>query len=86
MTLSRPFAVTGVEYTGAISLNVDGSPHRFYIDLFICASTRGIHLEITKDLSVETLLKLFSRFVVNHSLPNEIISDNATNICSTAKF
>ena len=26
VTLSRPFATTGVDYTGAITLNVNGSP------------------------------------------------------------
>ena len=71
---------------GAISLNVDGSFHKFYIVLLACASTRAIHLEITKDLLAKTFLKLFNIFVANHSLLKKKISDNATNFCSIAKF
>ena len=48
--------------------------------------TRAIHLELAKDLSAETFLLLFRKFVARRSLPRLMISDNGTYFKSTAKF
>ena len=42
----RPFAVTGVDFTGALYIKESNGEQKAYICLFTCASTRAIHLEI----------------------------------------
>ena len=75
-----PFEVTGVDYTGAITITGDsGPPKKVYICLFTCASTRAVHLDIAEDLSSETFLQIFRRFAARRSCPRRIISDNGTN-------
>ena len=53
---SRPFTVTGVDFTGTLYVKESNVEHKAYIFLFTCASTRAIHLEIVTDLSTETFL------------------------------
>ena len=85
---SVPFQTVGVHYSGAITLSGDEREvgRKYYICLFTCAATRAIHLELAKDLSAETFLLLFRKFVARRSLPRLMISDNGTYFKSTAKF
>ena len=48
-----PFAVTGVDFTGALYARTSEGECKVYICLFTCAVLRAIHLEIVSDLSVE---------------------------------
>ena len=87
VTLTRPFEVTGVDYTGAITITGETDvPKKVYICLFTCASTRAVHLEVAEDLSSETFLQLFRTFAARRSCPRIIISDNATNFVGAAPF
>lgn len=88
---TRPFQVVGVDYSGPIHLqdpNGDGKaePTKVYICLFTCATTRAIHLELASDMSAETFLRLFRRFVGRRSCPSLIISDNGSNFRATETF
>jgi len=78
----RPFAVTGVDFTGTLYVkNSTGEhkvEHKVYICLFTCTSTRAIHLEIVTDLSAETFHLAFRRFASRRSLPSIMLSDNAS--------
>jgi len=42
-----------------------------------CAATRAVHLELVRDLGVESFLLCFRRFVSRQGLPATLISDNA---------
>ena len=77
---SRPFQHTGVDYTGAYTVRVSskGADLKVYIVLFTCSSTRAIHLEVVDSLTTEAFIQAFRRFASHHSLPDEIISDNAS--------
>ena len=71
---SRPFQVTGIDFTGAL-----------YVPIYsTCASTRTVHLEVVSDLSVGTFLLAFRRFAAQWSLPDIVISDNASTCESAA--
>jgi len=48
----KPFAVTGVDFTGALYVKESNKERKVYICLFTCVCTRGIHLEIVSDLTV----------------------------------
>ena len=44
-----------------------------------------VHLEVVCDLSVETFLRAFRRFVSRKSLPQVMISDNASTYVAASK-
>nr|XP_045603078.1 uncharacterized protein LOC123761178 [Procambarus clarkii] len=77
----RPFDTTGEDYTGALVLT--GTPDKIlvkvYICFFTCATARGVHLEVTSDMSAEAFLQAFCRFAVRRSCPKLMISDNGSN-------
>ena len=76
-----PFEVTGVDYTGAITIDdpETGGCKKIYVVLFTCATTRAVHLELAVDMSADTFLNVFRRFVARRSCPKVMISDNGTN-------
>ena len=49
-----PFTVTGIDFTGALYVWINGVENKVYICLFTCATTRGVHLEIVTDLTTDT--------------------------------
>ena len=80
-----PFEVTGVDYTGAITITGDeGPPKKVYVCLFTCTYTRAIHLELAEDMSSETFINIFRRFAARRSCPKCLISDNGSNFVGSA--
>jgi len=79
-----PFTITGIDFTGALYVRQDSNEIKVYICLFTCATTRAIHLEVVTDLSTETFLLAFRRFVSRKSLPTVVMSDNASTYMSAA--
>ena len=75
----------GVDFTGALFVHSSGGEQKVYICLFICANTRAVHLEVVTDLSEENFIQAFRRFVSRKSLPQLMISDNASTYQSAAK-
>ena len=80
-----PFTVTGVDFTGALYVQQKGDEIKVYICLFTCATTRAIHLEVVSDLSTETFLLAFRRFASRKSLPQLMVSDNASTYTAAAE-
>ena len=66
------------------NLQTKGATPR-YMCLFTCASTRAIHLELTRGLNVDSFLLAFRRFVGRRGLPTTLLSDNATTFRSSSK-
>ena len=82
---SKPFNTVGVDYSGPILLyNEAGEADKYYVCLFTCTTSRAVHLELATDISAQTFLQLLRRFIVRHSCPKTIISDNGTNFRCTA--
>lgn len=63
----RPFFTSGVVHAGPVQIRTTkGRGHKSYkgyICLFICLSSRAIHLEAVSDLSTAVFLAAFKRFV-----------------------
>ena len=80
---SRPFAVSGLDYAGPIQVRTTkGRGHRSYkgyIVVFVCFSTRAIHLELVSDLTTATFISAYRRFVGRRGVCRRLYSDNATN-------
>ncbi|UYV69731.1 hypothetical protein LAZ67_7000518 [Cordylochernes scorpioides] len=79
----RPFEKIGIDLAGPIQakpiLKRRKVTFKFYIVLFVCFTTKAIHLEISSDLTAETFLAALKRFISRRGRPTDIYSDNATN-------
>lgn len=78
---SYPFTTSGIDYTGAIYFR-DLETKKFrkdYTVLLTCATIRVIHFDVATDMTAETFLNVFSKFVARCSCTPIIISDNAAN-------
>jgi hypothetical protein len=51
--------------------------------MFVCLSTKAIHLELVSDLSIEAFLAAVRRFVARRGLCNNIYCDNETDFVGT---
>ena len=60
VSLSDPFTITGVDFTGALYVRTTEGESKVYLCLFTCAVSRAIHLEIVTDLTVECFLQAFA--------------------------
>nr|XP_034195313.1 uncharacterized protein LOC117611471 [Osmia lignaria] len=82
ITPRRPFLSTGVDYAGPVKLRTSpGRGHKSYkgyIALFICLSTRAIHLEAVSDLTSASFLAAFRRFISRRGRCATMLSDNGT--------
>ncbi|XP_050527979.1 uncharacterized protein LOC126898072 [Daktulosphaira vitifoliae] len=57
---------------------------KVYIALFICMSTKAVHLEVVLDLSTKAFMAAMDRFVSRRGLPVSIYSDCGTNFIGAA--
>ena len=57
----------------------DRSSTKVYIALFTCAVVLAVHLEVVEDLSSDSFIRAFRRFVSRRGVPERLISDNAKN-------
>lgn len=62
----KPLEISGVIYVNPVTLKETRKQHSVgssaYICLFVCTTTKAIHLELSSDLSTETFLLAFTRF------------------------
>ena len=82
-TPSPPFHTTGVDYAGPFSLKLGRVRKpvivKAYLAIFICFSTKAVHLEVVSDLTTNAFVSSLKRFVSRRGLPHSIQSDNGTN-------
>ncbi|XP_059217400.1 uncharacterized protein LOC131994647 [Stomoxys calcitrans] len=82
-SFSLPFSYTGLDFAGPFSIKTSSlrqAPYqKGYVCVFVCFSTKAIHLELCSSLSAESFLAAFARFVGRRGLPQKIMSDNGTN-------
>ncbi|XP_050509189.1 uncharacterized protein LOC126886346 [Diabrotica virgifera virgifera] len=80
---SSPFTITGVDYAGPFLIKDKKGrgckTTKCYIGLFICFSTKAVHLELISSLSSEAFLQALRRFVSRRGKPEKIFSDNGSN-------
>lgn len=78
-----PFTFTGVDYAGYFDVKSSqrkNAPYvKGYIAVFVCLTTRAVHLELVSDMSTETFIKAFKRFIGRRGIPKRMFSDNGKN-------
>jgi len=88
VNVSPPFAVTGVDFTGPLIVRsgvrqIVGT--KAWISLFVCFSTRAIHLEVVENLSSSAFVAVLRRFMARRGRCVKIYSDNGTNFVGAQK-
>jgi len=58
---------------------------KIFIAVFVCFSTKAVHLKVVSDLSTDAFLAAFDRFVARRGLPNDVYSDCGTNFVGADK-
>lgn len=80
---SRPFLNTGVDYAGPVWLRTTkGRGHKAYkafFVIFVCLSSRAVHLDIAADYSTDAFMAALPRFVARRGLCRALYSDCGTN-------
>ncbi|XP_041631498.2 uncharacterized protein [Drosophila kikkawai] len=82
VSASYAFQVTGLDFCGPFyhkSEVRNKAPIKCYVCIFICFSTKAVHLELVQDLSTSAFLSALRRFILIRGKPARIWSDNATN-------
>lgn len=78
----RAFLHTGLDYTGPVLVRSSKGrgykAHKAYLAVFVCMSTRAIHLELVSDYTSESFIAAYRRFTARRGLPTDIYSDNGT--------
>lgn len=87
---SKAFQHTGVDYAGPFDIKLQTGRSRKcvkgYICLFICMTTKAIHLELASDLTSNCFLAAFKRFLSRRGSCTTMSSDNGTNFVGAARI
>ncbi|XP_053691498.1 uncharacterized protein LOC128740013 [Sabethes cyaneus] len=81
VTPARPFTICGVDYCGPFYVKSEirkRGPTKVYVAIFVCFSTRAVHIELVSDLTTAAFLAALRRMISDRGWPTEIHSDNAT--------
>nr|XP_049461754.1 uncharacterized protein LOC125906540 isoform X2 [Anopheles coluzzii] len=88
VTESPAFTHTGVDLCGPFEV-IPGSRSKYkitiYVCIFVCFSTKAIHLEIVENQSTSAFISALLRFVSLRGRPDIIYSDNGRNFVGAEK-
>ncbi|XP_055856101.1 uncharacterized protein LOC129919272 [Episyrphus balteatus] len=86
---SFAFAHTGCDYAGPITLRSSRgrkpTMSKGYISLFVCMTTKALHLELVSDLTTDAFLAALKRFIARRGKCSVMYSDNGTNFQGAAR-
>ncbi|XP_044740821.1 uncharacterized protein LOC123302099 [Chrysoperla carnea] len=90
VTPSKPFSHTGVDFAGPFVVK-SGNPRKprltkGYLCIFVCFSTKCVHLEFASELTTQCFLAALDRFVARRSLPSDIYSDQGRNFLGASRL
>lgn len=86
---NRPFLHVGTDYGGPFLVKEShrhkAQTHKMYLALFVCMTTKAVHLEIVSNLSAEAFRASFDRFIARRGIPSDIFSDCGINYIGAAR-
>ena len=86
VTPGYPFENTAIDYFGPFDIRYGHRGRRkSYGAVFSCLTTRAVHLELVTDLSTDTFLLGFRRFISLYGTPKKVRTDNGRNFVGAAK-
>ncbi|XP_050520061.1 uncharacterized protein LOC126893685 [Daktulosphaira vitifoliae] len=86
----RAFLISGCDFAGPLmikeSLRKRACILKCYACIFICFSTKAVHIELVSDLSTKSFLNALDRFFNRRGIAKILYSDNATNFVGANKY
>ncbi|KAL4083424.1 hypothetical protein QTP88_028740 [Uroleucon formosanum] len=86
---AHPFSIVGIDYAGPLQMEElslrKARIVKVYIAVFVCMTTKAMHLEPVSALSTEAFLLTLDRFVAHRGLPSSIYLDCGTNFVGAAR-
>ena len=83
----RMFETTGVDFAGPLDYKVTKKEQdKCYVLIFTCASSRAVHLEVTKSQTAQEFQRKLNSFMARKTRPRLIISDNASVFKATTSW
>ncbi|XP_049875165.1 uncharacterized protein LOC126373172 isoform X1 [Pectinophora gossypiella] len=83
VTQALPFDRVGIDYAGPFNIKQSRIRRpvisKGYFCLFVCFTTKAVHLEVVSDMTTASFLACFKRFVSRRGLPHDVYCDNASN-------
>ncbi|XP_025835281.1 uncharacterized protein LOC108742837 isoform X2 [Agrilus planipennis] len=82
ITQMRAFYVCGVDYAGPFLIKEKLRSRvaiKAYICIFVCFSTKAVHIELVSDLTTNAFLNCLKRFISRRGICKTIYSDNGKN-------
>ena len=83
ITATPAFHTTGLDFAGPFTLKKGHTRKpvyvKAYICVFICFSTRAVHIEVISDLTTSAFIAGLVRFVSRRNRPHTIFNDNGSN-------
>lgn len=87
---ARPFAGVGTDFAGPFMVKTSllRNPRlvKMYLCVFVCLSTKSVHLEAVADLSTPAFIAALDRLVARRGLPSLIRSDCGTNFKGADRY
>ncbi|GFW72380.1 integrase catalytic domain-containing protein [Trichonephila clavipes] len=82
VTPSAPFLNSGVDFCGPFQIKFKnqrkGIFSKVYVAIFVCLTTKAIHLEAVTDLTTEAFIAALKRLCARRGRISTLMSDNAT--------
>ncbi len=89
VTPSAPFNHTGMDFAGPFIIKKGHTRRPVYLKayacLFVCFSTKAVHIELVSDLTSEAFFAALKRFVARRLCPTHFQSDNGSNFVGAAE-
>lgn len=86
----RTFSHVGVDFAGPFPLKEsnrrNASIGKVYLCLYVCMSTKALHLEAVSRLTTEAFLASFQRFTSRRGIPSDVYSDRGSNFLGAASY
>jgi hypothetical protein len=73
------FSSVGIDYFGPLFVKLKRSVVKRYGCVFTCLVIRAIHIEVSYDLSTDSFIQAFMRFVSRRGPPTKVFSDKGTH-------
>ncbi|MFK7051116.1 hypothetical protein V3Q77_14690, partial [Flavobacterium davisii] len=90
VTPTRAFDGVGTDFAGPFLTKTQAFRNKrlvkSYLCVFVCLSTKAVHLEVVSELSTEAFIATFSRFVSRRGLPSLVRSDCGRNYIGASNY
>ena len=76
---SSPFTHCGVDMFGPFETILGRKRFKRYVALFLCFASRAVHMEVTMEMTTDSLINALRRFICRRGAVSSIRCDNGSN-------